>query len=723
MKLFSNGEIDFKPLTEYVNWFMNTNHQQHNLIQLPPIQRNAVWNSQQVEKLWDSILRGFPIGSFLLAPRAKGNVTRTIDSSHQFISRDDGYFLLDGQQRTRAILLGFRSESHSRLWIDLNPSLDFNNAEFNDRQFLFRLLTSYQPWGMSDRNPNDKLSESEKYNARTECFGNSIRYDYQVTIADTWPIRSTLPVPFDGLIDLCGGIKDQFRHPNWVDVLRLIPQRYKHDEKAGPPAHFSMIVDALENMLSFEKRNSRSVVFLIQQGTLPTPSKVDVQDPMEVLFRRINSGGTVLAGEEMAYSLLKSSWDEAYDLVSRIVNDKKIGYLFSATGNVMAACRIVRFNLGERDEPNPSVSNFRRWIGEKETGIKSSFLTEMKDLMKVHNGKSKLQNVMEKFLDLAIYRGGDDLGLPRGLLLGLKPSILHPVLIWLYRQEDTGEKSRLNVLRYLMYAFLAIEDASQVKASKRAIDVLRNYAGAFPDHNIYQTWIMEDLGVQMPTIEQFELPFKKEADGYFRSWKELMDGDNDVSAGFRQLFWHKKEMLLWLQRKYHSNWFPGYNPMHNDTSDTPYDYDHILPYSHLVTSGVSANTFCNDDKLNGKFFTSRYLYINSIGNYRAWPRWANRSDSNLCHTQKLRMDLMDERTDAQGLELLFNTNAEYCHASIIPPSDIPMWKEARVSNGNIRDWPFERRFAWQRAVESRVQFLFKLVYNSFRFYEWAESTQ
>ena len=35
---------------------------------LPALQRSAVWKVQQIEELWDSVLRGFPIGSFILSP-------------------------------------------------------------------------------------------------------------------------------------------------------------------------------------------------------------------------------------------------------------------------------------------------------------------------------------------------------------------------------------------------------------------------------------------------------------------------------------------------------------------------------------------------------------------------------------------------------------------------------------------------------------------------------
>ena len=36
-------------------------------VSIPAIQRGLVWKPQQVELLWDSILRQFPIGSFTLS--------------------------------------------------------------------------------------------------------------------------------------------------------------------------------------------------------------------------------------------------------------------------------------------------------------------------------------------------------------------------------------------------------------------------------------------------------------------------------------------------------------------------------------------------------------------------------------------------------------------------------------------------------------------------------
>lgn len=77
---------------------------------LPSLQRGFVWDAYQVECLWDSIIQGFPIGSLLLSKIGEGSA-----GSEQQGHGSDGkienatHFLLDGQQRTTAIALGFRN--------------------------------------------------------------------------------------------------------------------------------------------------------------------------------------------------------------------------------------------------------------------------------------------------------------------------------------------------------------------------------------------------------------------------------------------------------------------------------------------------------------------------------------------------------------------------------------------------------------------------------------
>ena len=68
-------------------------------VSLPSVQRDFVWKPAQIENLWDSLLRGYPAGSVLLAPK----------------TNEPGKFeLLDGQQRATAIALGFGNETFKR---------------------------------------------------------------------------------------------------------------------------------------------------------------------------------------------------------------------------------------------------------------------------------------------------------------------------------------------------------------------------------------------------------------------------------------------------------------------------------------------------------------------------------------------------------------------------------------------------------------------------------
>lgn len=93
-------------------------------IGLPKFQRDAVWDPQRVETLWDSIFRGFSISSMILA-KATENIKllsrSRSDQKEIYKSKANNikYVLLDGQQRSNAILLGFSPTQNERIWIDI----------------------------------------------------------------------------------------------------------------------------------------------------------------------------------------------------------------------------------------------------------------------------------------------------------------------------------------------------------------------------------------------------------------------------------------------------------------------------------------------------------------------------------------------------------------------------------------------------------------------------
>lgn len=90
---------------------------------LPAIQRELVWTTEQIEKLFDSLMRDYPIGSFLFweVTRSKTNEYQFYEFLREYHERDrrhnpkanisgeeDITAILDGQQRLTALYIGLK---------------------------------------------------------------------------------------------------------------------------------------------------------------------------------------------------------------------------------------------------------------------------------------------------------------------------------------------------------------------------------------------------------------------------------------------------------------------------------------------------------------------------------------------------------------------------------------------------------------------------------------
>ncbi|MCQ2909317.1 DUF262 domain-containing protein [Helicobacter pylori] len=152
---------------------------------LPDIQREYVWlkkaDEKKIEQLFDSLLRGYPIGSFLFWKLQKEDIAKNESDSdklnfqlYQFITnyderkphnekigigeiiRDDLYIVLDGQQRLTSLYIGLkgtrtlkkkraRSDNpnayeEKRLYLNLKHQPNMDNPEDN-YQFEFHAKT------------------------------------------------------------------------------------------------------------------------------------------------------------------------------------------------------------------------------------------------------------------------------------------------------------------------------------------------------------------------------------------------------------------------------------------------------------------------------------------------------------------------------------------------------------------------------------------------------
>ncbi|EKZ0224907.1 DUF262 domain-containing protein, partial [Enterococcus faecalis] len=137
---------------------------------LPALQREFVWKPEQIERLFDSIMKGYPIGSFLFWNVQNENINKyefynILKEYHQRDARhntkinishkDSVTAILDGQQRITSIYIALKGTysykikgawknndnayPSRQLYLNIvSPNLDTNK----DVQFDFRFLTN-----------------------------------------------------------------------------------------------------------------------------------------------------------------------------------------------------------------------------------------------------------------------------------------------------------------------------------------------------------------------------------------------------------------------------------------------------------------------------------------------------------------------------------------------------------------------------------------------------
>jgi len=129
-------------LPKYLEWAEGTGNHPKKLF-LPTIQRGFVWKPWQIAQLWDSLLRGMPIGSLMVSKLSKDQKASNFTTRETKDIDTEAMGLLDGQQRTLAMLLGWSCTQPSQhcLWIDLGENGQAGSP------FDLRITSKTQPFG------------------------------------------------------------------------------------------------------------------------------------------------------------------------------------------------------------------------------------------------------------------------------------------------------------------------------------------------------------------------------------------------------------------------------------------------------------------------------------------------------------------------------------------------------------------------------------------------
>lgn len=278
---------------------------------LPNIQRPFVWSEEQIERLFDSIMREYPI-STLLVWRTKASIKhrKFIDQWWYDTKVSDAYVMqneyakgmvLDGQQRLQSLFIGLR-------------------GSYDGRELHFNLLSG-----------EASLPEDIRY-----------RFKFMTSAHAAWPW-----VRFKDLLhDLSQGKKLP------MDVAEALLAR----APTAPSDDEMRRVQRNIARAQVEFINDENISYQLLDG-VDDPDAYTIDDVVEI-FIRANAGGTRLGKSDLLFSLLASDWDVADESVDDLLGDlNAYGYAFDRDW-VLKSC-LVMLGQGAKYEVqkfrNPAV--------------------------------------------------------------------------------------------------------------------------------------------------------------------------------------------------------------------------------------------------------------------------------------------------------------------------------------------------------------------------------
>jgi uncharacterized protein with ParB-like and HNH nuclease domain len=264
---------------------------------LPAIQREFVWNQEKIVKLFDSILRGYPISSFLFWELISENrdkweaydfVSEAKDGgTHNTLANTNGVqnltLVLDGQQRLTSLLIGMRGS-----YITKKKYKRWDNPDAWTKQKLYLDLLK------------DPTEEEDDDGSETGVY-------YGLSFLDKAP-------------------KPDNQH-QWFEVGKILDfDTEKAFDAFREKAEEALPDDLTKGQIFIFRKNIERLYRTIWKDEVIAFYTESDQDYDRVLdiFVRANEGGTKLSKSDLLLSMITSNWsgvnarDEIYGFVDRL---------------------------------------------------------------------------------------------------------------------------------------------------------------------------------------------------------------------------------------------------------------------------------------------------------------------------------------------------------------------------------------------------------------------
>ena len=678
--LFDNKSVDSLPLIGYLGWANNKVEKLDGILVLPPIQRGFVWKPFQIQELWDSLLRGMPIGAVMLQKiNTSSNKFRKVSTSsnyeelNEINNEKEGYFLLDGQQRTLSMILGLIGSDTHRLWID------FNETGLNNSKYRLRVTTKYQPFGYSP-DGRSKVSMNEKRDAYNYYEKKIKEEDF---FLKTKPWKNS---------DKDGTYLFEFKDLWNKESEDELFESFNDEQKIR-----------LKNFLIDLKNLEKQWIplILVPEFKINENIEENENDDLTLLFERISSNGTKLSSEDLLFSMIKQKWSESHDLVYKLQD--KIGSLMKPTDFVMTIFRISillnnQKNKEMGDNPKPDTRYFHRHLkdllNEEEYGLK----TLIKD-------DSVFIQAFEKLMKVIEHNKNRNFGIPKIMFPYINLYLLQTLIYFIIKKEE-DEVNELELVRFIMFWMVNNPDTKKSSdISKEMIKLINE------DKNLIDIYNKLTEEERDPKILFFKLTFVKDKKVEFtnlinqneRALKYFDEKNKDLYHKFST----NKSLLLWIQREFmlQDDIISKYEPLAiNNEDNVPYDFDHLIPQSNwasLPTNGSGLDKIKNEEnkKRFGNLWIRRNLG-NLIGNFRVLNSSQNRS-----------------RGDESLEKELEKMEIESKNNFLILEEDLDNWKKASPEENKF-DWDDNRIKEFQYVIEKRVLNLYHQIIEDLKFEKW-----
>jgi uncharacterized protein with ParB-like and HNH nuclease domain len=241
---------------------------------LPAIQREFIWEPEQIELLMDSLLRGYPVGSFLFWEVPRKEVKNwqfykflthyhELNSKHnepaKITSNSDVTAILDGQQRLTALAIALTGSYAKRLKNKRRSSL----AAYPLKKLYIDLL--------SPANDDEQKYYAIEFRTSEEANHDANRF---------W-------IPFTELYE---------KIRNVPDVLLFMAM----ERISSAPENQRLFAARTLGMICEALNTQGNINFFLERDA-------DLEKVLQI-FIRINSGGTKLSYSDLLLSIATASW-------------------------------------------------------------------------------------------------------------------------------------------------------------------------------------------------------------------------------------------------------------------------------------------------------------------------------------------------------------------------------------------------------------------------------